>query len=102
VIAELTRAARRARPVSSSRCATPAWAWTKKRSANLFTRFYQADNSLRRRIGGTGLGLEISRNLARMMGGDIRSQQPAGRGLGVHRHAGLPEAERPDRGHAEP
>jgi hypothetical protein len=44
---------------------------------NLFTRFYQADNSLRRRIGGTGLGLEISRNLARMMGGDIQvSSQP--------------------------
>jgi two-component system, sensor histidine kinase len=43
----------------------------------LFTRFYQADNSLRRRIGGTGLGLEISRNLARMMGGDIQvSSQP--------------------------
>jgi signal transduction histidine kinase/DNA-binding NarL/FixJ family response regulator/HPt (histidine-containing phosphotransfer) domain-containing protein len=43
----------------------------------LFTRFYQADNSLRRRIGGTGLGLEISRNLARMMGGDIRvTSQP--------------------------
>jgi CheY-like chemotaxis protein/HPt (histidine-containing phosphotransfer) domain-containing protein len=45
--------------------------------AQLFTRFYQADNSLRRRIGGTGLGLEISRNLARMMGGDIEvSSQP--------------------------
>jgi signal transduction histidine kinase/ActR/RegA family two-component response regulator/HPt (histidine-containing phosphotransfer) domain-containing protein len=45
--------------------------------SRLFTRFYQADNSLRRRIGGTGLGLEISRNLARMMGGDITvSSQP--------------------------
>lgn len=43
----------------------------------LFTRFYQADSSLRRRIGGTGLGLEISLNLARMMGGDIQvSSQP--------------------------
>lgn len=43
----------------------------------LFTRFFQADNSLRRRVGGTGLGLEISRNLARMMGGDIQvSSQP--------------------------
>jgi two-component system, sensor histidine kinase len=39
---------------------------------NLFTRFYQADNSLRRRVGGSGLGLEISRTLARMMDGDIR------------------------------
>ncbi|MDO8906141.1 ATP-binding protein [Hydrogenophaga sp.] len=40
----------------------------------LFTRFYQADSSLRRRAGGSGLGLEISRNLARMMGGDIEVQ----------------------------
>ena len=37
----------------------------------LFTRFFQADKSRKRRAGGTGLGLEISRNLARMMDGDI-------------------------------
>ena len=43
----------------------------------LFTRFFQADNSRQRRTGGTGLGLEISRNLARMMGGDIHvASQP--------------------------
>jgi two-component system, sensor histidine kinase len=47
---------------------------------SLFTRFYQADNSLRRRIGGAGLGLEISRNLARMMGGDIQVQSEPGAG----------------------
>ncbi|MEZ5701702.1 MAG: ATP-binding protein [Burkholderiaceae bacterium] len=46
----------------------------------LFTRFYQADNSLRRRVGGTGLGLEISRNLARMMGGDIQVASTPGEG----------------------
>lgn len=44
---------------------------------HLFTRFYQADNTLRRRVGGSGLGLEISRTLARMMDGDISvSSQP--------------------------
>ena len=48
--------------------------------AQLFTRFYQADNSLRRRIGGTGLGLEISRNLARLMGGDIEVTSTPGEG----------------------
>lgn len=42
-----------------------------KTVSQLFQRFHQADNSTARRYGGTGLGLEISRNLARMMGGDI-------------------------------
>lgn len=47
---------------------------------HLFTRFYQADNSLRRRVGGSGLGLEISRTLARMMDGDIRVSSQLGKG----------------------
>ena len=38
---------------------------------NLFARFYQADGNATRKVGGTGLGLEISRNLARLMGGEI-------------------------------
>lgn len=46
----------------------------------LFTRFFQADNSRLRRVGGTGLGLEISRNLARMMGGDIHVSSKPGVG----------------------
>lgn len=47
---------------------------------HLFTRFYQADTSVRRRVGGSGLGLEISRNLARMMGGDISVTSELGKG----------------------
>ncbi len=48
--------------------------------SQLFRRFYQADNMPRRRIGGTGLGLEISRTLARMMGGDITVTSAPGLG----------------------
>jgi len=46
----------------------------------LFTRFYQADSTVRRRIGGSGLGLEISRTLAQMMDGDIAVSSTPGSG----------------------
>jgi two-component system, sensor histidine kinase len=61
----------------------------------LFTRFYQADNSLRRRIGGTGLGLEISRNLARLMGGDIEVSSTPGQGSTFTVTLQLPATEPP-------
>ncbi len=48
--------------------------------ARLFNRFMQGDNSRSRRYGGTGLGLEISRNLARLMGGDITVRSKPGEG----------------------
>jgi signal transduction histidine kinase/CheY-like chemotaxis protein len=48
--------------------------------AVLFNRFMQADSSRSRRHGGAGLGLEISRNLARLMGGDITVQSKPGEG----------------------
>jgi signal transduction histidine kinase/PAS domain-containing protein len=44
---------------------------TKEQVAKLFQPFVQADSSTTRKFGGTGLGLTITRELARLMGGDV-------------------------------
>jgi len=44
---------------------------TPEQSAHLFQAFTQADSSVTRKHGGTGLGLTICRRLAKLMGGDI-------------------------------
>jgi signal transduction histidine kinase len=46
----------------------------------LFQAFTQADTSITRRFGGTGLGLSLTRSLARLMGGDVDAESQLGRG----------------------
>ena len=46
----------------------------------LFKSFSQADSSTTRKYGGTGLGLTISRLLARMLGGDVTVKSELNKG----------------------
>lgn len=46
----------------------------------IFQRFTQADASTTRRFGGTGLGLAVAKQLAKMMGGDIAVASEPGEG----------------------
>jgi signal transduction histidine kinase len=53
---------------------------TPEQQAKLFEEFSQADATTAQRVGGTGLGLALSRKLARMMGGDVTVTSEPGKG----------------------
>ncbi|HMF25589.1 MAG TPA: ATP-binding protein [Pseudolabrys sp.] len=53
---------------------------TPEQQAKLFEEFSQADATTAQRFGGTGLGLALSRKLARMMGGDVTVTSESGKG----------------------
>jgi len=53
---------------------------SRQEMGNIFNAFTQADTSVIRKYGGTGLGLCISRQLAQKLGGNITCQSARGRG----------------------
>jgi signal transduction histidine kinase len=53
---------------------------TAEQQAKLFEEFSQADRTIAQHFGGTGIGLAITRKLARMMVGDVRVTSDLGKG----------------------
>ncbi|WP_051631242.1 response regulator [Afifella pfennigii] len=70
---------------------------TPEQKGRLFEAFTQADVSTSRNYGGTGLGLTITRQFCRMLGGDVTVESEHGKGstftLSLPRHAEMPVEE---------
>jgi len=63
-----------------------------KAQAKLFMPYTQADESIHRRFGGSGLGLSISKSLAEALGGSLTCQSQQGRGSTFHLSLAVPSA----------
>ena len=64
----------------ASRSRTPASACPPEAQAHLFERFARSDDSVRRGISGSGLGLNITRELVQLMGGTVGMSSVLGQG----------------------
>jgi CheY-like chemotaxis protein len=70
----------------------------------IFEPFRQADASTRRRFGGAGLGLTVSRRLARLLGGELLAQSAPGQGsvFRLEIPVGVPPVRQPGESAPEP
>lgn len=65
---------------------------TPEQTAHIFEPFSQADNSITRRYGGTGLGTAIAKQIVELMGGEIWVESRLGEGSNFHFTVHLPES----------
>jgi signal transduction histidine kinase/CheY-like chemotaxis protein len=70
---------------------------TEDQQARLFQVYGQVSETVSRTHGGTGLGLNISRELSRLMGGDLTVASTPGEGSTFTLVIALPPAERPEK-----
>ncbi len=66
---------------------------TAEEMARVFEEFTQADGTITRRFGGTGLGLPIVRRLVGLMQGEVRMESEKGRGTVITVDLPMPEVE---------
>jgi two-component system sensor histidine kinase BarA len=64
-----------------------------KHRQKIFEPFYQGDTSIRRRYGGTGLGLMIAKSMVEQLGGTLEIESEPGRGTEISFHVNVVEAQ---------